>query len=316
MNAAAAAKAINSQPLNVANKILGTLTSAPSIATEYIASSPAASYTMTMLYYLVLFLFIAFLLAVIIHFTITPIFRFKPGDKGLIQVPSASDRFLYWNDKAQPPSIQLMPPEGDKGGKYMFENNFTVSIDILVRRLGQTTQKNRLVLVKANRAKPSNWLTVEPETDLQAYMSDKASMIVYFDTNNDLNVCAYIGPEGIPANSKPIKNIPLYKPFRLTIVVEERLFTVYLDGQHVFQRAVASGIFRNGKDIGIDMTKSEQGFYAPPFWPGEAEQRSIYHQNLMLWQRPIFAPEVREASPALALESHFDLLPEQDDQKC
>ena len=323
MNAARAinqAKPVTNLQQSAITDILGKgvqkVVGASQTAVDYVGTSSAATYTISLLYYIVLFIFVAFLLAVLIHFTITPIFRFKPGDKGLITIPAASDRWLYWNDKAQPRPLRLAPPEGDKGGMYPFENNFTVSIDLLVRRLAQTTQKNRLVLVKANRFKPDDWLNAAPTDDIQAYMSTKASMIVYFDENNDLNVCAYIGQTGTPANSKPLKNIPLYKPFRLTIVVEERLFTVYLDGQHVFQRAVATGIIRNGMDTGINVANQNQGFYAPPLWSDTAEQQSIYHQNLMVWHRPIMAPEVREASPALALESHFDTLPEQDDSKC
>lgn len=301
-------------------KVLSTVTQAPGQVVSIATSSPTASYAMSILYYVVLFAFVIFLVLVIVHFTVFPIFRFKPGDKGIIKVPSATDRWLYWNDTKQPTALQLAPPEGNKGGDYPFINNFTMSIDLLVRRLGQTTQKNRLVLIKANRNKTSSWLTQEPSDDLSAYMSDKASMIVYFDTNNDLNVSFFVNKNGVRTieSSKPIQNIPLYKPFRLTIVAEERIFTVYLDGKHVFQRAVPSGITVNKDDLNMtgNQAMNNQGFFAPPFWTGAAEQQSIFHQNLMLWHRPIQAVEVREASPALALESQFDVLPEQDDQKC
>ncbi len=308
-------------------KAVTTVTTLPQQATTYVASSPTATYAMSILYYVVLFVFVLFLGAVLIHFTILPIFRFKPGDKGIISVPAATDRWIYWNDTKQPAQLEIAPTtdEVTKGKTYSFINNFTVSVDLLVRRLGQTTPKNRIVLIKANRNKivsgPGSWLTPTPsDDDLAAYMREKASMIVYFDTNNDLNVSFFVNtPSGVTVeSSKPLPNVPLYKPFRLTIVVEERLFTVYLDGKHVFQRTVASGITVNPKDVNMTGTQgnSIQAFFAPPFFTGAAEQQSIFHQNLMLWQRPIQAVEVREASPALALESQFDLLPEQDDQKC
>jgi hypothetical protein len=151
-------------------------------------------------------------------------------------------------------------------------------------------------------------------------MKTRASMIVYFDTSNNLNVTFFNGVTGTPESSKPLANIPLYKPFRLTIVVEDKIFTVYLNGQHAFQRAVPAGISKNNGDIEQNPlvnknNQGRQGFYVPPRW-SSSEAPSIFHQNLMLWQRPISAAEVREASPTLASEADFNMVAEQSEGTC
>ncbi len=300
------------------NEILGGIQTSfaqvKNTVTSTVSESAVATYSISFLYYLLLFVFLVFLLLVLIHFTVMPIFRFKPGDKGYIKVPSRTDRFLYWNDNRQPAPLELVPTD-KQGSAYPFDNNFTVSVDVLVRKLGQTTPKNRIVLVKANRDKASDWCTATPTQNIATYMSERASMIIYFDTNNDLNVTFFNGTRGTYESSKPISNIPLYKPFRITVVAEEKLFTVYLNGKHVFQRAIPNGIANNTVDVSKG-SETKQAFYAPPYWSGANEQPTIFHQNLMLWHRPLQAPEVREASPSLALESDFDLTPESDERSC
>jgi hypothetical protein len=295
--------------------IKNTVSSVASAAGSTFTESPIATYSISIFYYIFLFLFVGFLALVVIHFTVMPIFRFKPGDKGYIKVPSKTDRFLYWNDHVQPAPLTMIPEAKDKASSYPFDNKFTVSVDVLVRKLGQTTPKNRVVLVKANRDKVNTWLQTAPMGNISNYMSDKASMIIYFDTNNDLNVTFFNGTTGTYESSRPLTNIPFYKPFRITVVVEEKIFTVYLDGKQAFQRAIPIGISNNSNDKS-NGTETRQAFYAPPYWPGANEQPTIFHQNLMLWHRALQAPEVREASPALALESDFDVSEESDERSC
>lgn len=301
------------------DEILGgiktSVSSVASSATSTISQSPIATYSISIFYYIFLMLFVGFLALVVIHFTIMPIFRFKPGDKGYIKVPSKTDRFLYWNDNVQPAPLTMIPQSKDKAADYPFDKNFTVSVDVLVRKLSQTTPKNRIVLVKANRDKGNNWLQSTPSENITTYMSDKASMILYFDTKNDLNITFFCGVKGTSESSRPLANIPLYKPFRITVVAEEKLFTIYIDGKQAFQRAVPAGISNNGNDRS-NSSETRQAFYAPPYWPGANEQPTIFHQNLMLWHRPLQAPEVREASPSLALESDFDVSSETEERSC
>ena len=91
------------------------------------------------------------------------------------------------------------------------------------------------------------------------------------------------------------------EPFRVTVVVEEKLFTVYLNGKQTFQRVVSEGIRLNSVN---GMKTDSQRFYAPPNW-AEQPKKTIYIQNLILWPRAISYSEVVSASPALATKDSF-----------
>lgn len=295
-------------------------------AVQNIGSPETGSYLMKVLFYLIFYAFVIFIVLTLVHFTITPIFRFTPGAKGYIGVPGTSDKEVYWAS-AVPVALDSAPnPDGVLKG-FKFENNFTVSIDVFVTKLADTAAQNRLILFKtfdfngSGRSKKAT-LTNEqfqqlcgisqtetnpsndgpsPGQNTQSYMAQASSMIMYLTETNDLVVTFFVGPNGTLYNSKPIQNIPLNTPFRITVVVEQKLFTVYLNGKQAFQRIVSEGITLNS--IGGLKTDSQR-FYAPPQW-AEQPKKTIYIQNLILWPRVIPYLEVTSASPALATADSF-----------
>jgi len=243
--------------------------------------------------------FIAFLVLILIHFTIKPIFRFSPADKGIIGVPSSSDSIVYWNSRTQPPPDDSVPKD-DKLNKYNFINNFSFSVDLYILKITETSARKRVILYKTD-------LTSVPgdfagSGDLSSHMQKSTSMIMYLSNTNDLGVTFYCGSSGTPYSIREIKNIPLYTPFRITVVVENKLFTVYLNGRQSFQRIVPSAITLNGKQ------DFPQRFYSAPNW-ANSPSRSIYLQNFQLWQRAITLNEVQQSFPALASAGDFDAPP-------
>jgi len=101
----------------------------------------------------------------------------------------------------------------------------------------------------------------------------------------------------------PLKNIPLYTPFRVTVVVEDKLFTVYLNSKQVFQRIVSGQISMPSTISGTQM------FFSSPDWANNPQQ-TVFVQNLHVWGRAISYKEVISAKPALALMADFGLTPE------
>jgi hypothetical protein len=84
--------------------------------------------------------------------------------------------------------------------------------------------------------------------------------------------------------------------------VQDKIFTVYLNGRQSFQRIVPSAITLNG-------TQSKpQRFYSAPSW-ANTPSRSVYLQNFQLWNRPISLAEVQQSYPALAAAADFDVPP-------
>ena len=314
-------------------KGLGTaVSSASSSATAY-ASTYASSYataengdyTLSVLFYLVLYAFILFLVLVIVHFTIMPIFKFTPGAKGLIGLPAASDDKVYWNTKVQPTAVAYAPLDNDPLGSYAYTNNFSFSIDLYVRRMTDTTATSRVILYKT--FKNGSQVTPAPSTpvadpmataptasqDLATYMSTKASMFMYLTETNDLVVTFFHGDQGTPYSTREIKNIPLYSPFRITVVVEDKTFTVYVNAQQAFQRSVPKQILALNSKDGLDT--GSQRFFPPPSW-ADAPTKTVFLQNFHLWPRAITYPEVQKAQPALALAADFNMPVESGTSSC
>jgi hypothetical protein len=324
MNAAAAAQERQIQ------SILGQATNVGKVlvqnAVEKVSSPETGSYLMKVLFYLLFYAFVIFIILMLVHFTITPVFRFTPDAKGYIGVPGTTDSKVYWAG-TPPAALDSAPDSKDEINAFKFENKFSFSIDIMATKLSDTDSQSRLVLFKTfdfdNSGRDSNknmsseqfkqLCGYNPDSstnniqggpsgeNTQSYMANASSMIIYITETNDLVVTFFVGPNGTVYNSRPIRNIPLNEPFRVTVVVEEKLFTVYLNGKQTFQRIVSEGIRLNSVN---GMKTDSQRFYAPPSW-AEQPKKSIYIQNLILWPRMISYSEVVNASPALATADSF-----------
>lgn len=274
--------------------------------TNTASSGFTGSFLLSTIFYFLMYVFILFIILLLIHFTYRPIFKFLPSDKGIIGIPGLDDKKVYWNSKTQPASGDIVPKAGmgDNLDLQAFVDNFTVSIDVLVKRLPESQEKNRVILVKAPQTAS---FSSDPGNNIIDYFNGKASMVIYLDTTNNLNVVFYSGTPMSPFAIRPIQNIPLNTPFRVTVVAEKKFFSVYLNGKYVFQRNVTGGFTTTG---------TNQKFHVPPQWNSSGSTKSIYVQNLILWPRSIQSVEVREASPALALRPDFDAGDDPDSGYC
>lgn len=280
--------------------------SASSYASSYSSSyltSENGNFTLSVLFYIVLYSFILFLILVIVHFSITPVFKFTPGAKGLVGVPSSTDDIVYWNKKSQPSDSEIVPTANDSLSTFEFMRNFSFSVDIFLRKITDAGINKRILLYLAYEPPTSTSLTnnnmiidtdfTATTTTTQSVLVRKSYMGMYLTDTNDLIVTFVSG--GTPYSTRPIKNIPFYTPFRVTVVVEDKSFSVFINGQQAFQRIVP-GVLTFSREKLLK-------FYPPPFGP------PIYVQNLHIWPRAISYKEVQRAQPALALESDFGTMP-------
>lgn len=306
----------------VATSATSAYSSVSSTASSYTGGDTGGFFLKTLFYFL-LYSFILLLILIFVHFTVRPVFSFVPGGKGFLQVSSGSDDKVYWNDKKQPipDSIEARTPVDDplKVGTtdtltaYDWINNFSFSVDIYIRKLQESNPNTRVILYKTYRYGNVGSDTpvvsspfappIASNESLVTYMKPKCSMLVYLTDANDLIVTLFspVGGTSTDFSCRPIKNIPLNEPFRLSVVVEEKVFTVYLNGKQTFQKAIPSGIAKNPS---VTSTQPER-FYPPPSWA--INPRTVYLQNFHLWPRPISYAEVVSAQPALAKKQDFDL---------
>ena len=284
----------------------GSAASSAYSASAAVGSIGPGSYFLRVIFYIFMYGFIAFLVLVVIHFTIAPVFRFSPGDKGVIGVPASSDSLVYWNSRVQPQPGDSVPKD-DKLNKYQFINNFSFSVDLYVLKLTETSANKRVILYKTDLTSTPGDFTdsssASARTSISSHMQSSTSMILYLTSTNDLGLTFYCGSSGTPYSIREIKNIPLYTPFRITVVVQDKIFTVYLNGRQSFQRIVPSAITLNGTQ------STSQRFYAAPSW-ANTPSRSVYLQNFQLWPRAIGLAEVQQSYPALAAASDFDAPPD------
>ena len=284
------------------------VSSATSYATSY-ATSENGNYTLQVLFYVFLYTFFLFLILVLVHFTIKPVFKFTPGSAGLIRVAVPTDDKVYWNSKVQPPPADRVPKEGDSLASYDFTNNFSFSVDLYVRKMTDTAPNKRIILYKTYMYGSDLSAPIAGPTGLSAgpgaadgretFMQSKCSMYMYLSDTNNLGLTFFAGASGTPYNIKEIDNIPFYTPFRVTVVVEDKTFTMYINAKQTFQRVVPSTISLN---TSISLTTTSQRFYAPPSW---ANSQTVFLQNFHVWPRAISYPEVQQAQPALARKEDF-----------
>jgi hypothetical protein len=300
---------------------------ATSYATSY-ATPENGSYLLNVLFYLFMYLFILFVILLIVHFSITPVFKFTPGAKGYIGVLSETDNKVYWNDKKQPLTEQLsrVPKMEDDLSSYPFITDFSFSVDLFIRRITDAEKSNQRVILyktfeygsdlpdKKAVTGTDKYALETPREDegLEEYMQKHCSMYMYLSDTNNLGVTFFSGPEGTPYSIREIRNVPLYTPFRVTVVSQGRTFTVYVNGKQAFQRMIPGAISLNSMN---SMPTTTQRFYASPEWAKRPTQ-TIFLQNLHLWPRAITYTEVTNAQPALALASDFEMGPEVGTDKC
>lgn len=284
-------------------KIAAAGSSISSAATS-LTSETNTQYLLSVLYYILLYVFVIFIVLVIVHYTITPVFKFLPGGAGVIRVPGVNTLdTVYWTKGGQPPLNDKVPVNNDKLDSYDFLTDFTFAIDLLIRRVPETTVNKRLVMYMADRSSTDTMIGSGPgtSTDLLTYLTGKSSMAMHLNETNDLIISFYTNGLSGPGwfSCRPITNIPLYTPFRITVVVEKRLFTVYLNNQQATQRVLP-------KNLGEVRTAPQRFFYSPNW----NQTQSSFVQNLHVWTYPIPYKELVEAQPALATIPDFDAPPE------
>jgi len=302
--------AIKNTGVAVKNSAVKTYTQVSETVAES-ATPEAGSYFLKVLFFIFMYGFIIFLVLVVVHFTIRPIFSFSPGAPGIISIPGNSTDIIYWNKKVQPAPSSMIPMPNDGLAAYDFVNNFTFSVDLFVGNLTNTGSTTRLILYKtfqptanAPPLAPAP-APVDSIDNFISYMSENSSMIMYLTDTNDLTVTFFSGVNATNYSCPYIQNVPLFTPFRITVVVEDSLFSVYLNGKQTFQRITPSKISVNSS---IPNNSSQQVFFSAPGWANQPTQ-TIFLQNMHLWNRAITYSEVANASPALALASEFNLPP-------
>ena len=305
--------------------------------------SSGGNYVLQVLFYLFLYGFVIFLLLVLIHYTVRPIFQFSPGGTGVVPLATTSGYSTYWNKGTQPLVSDMVPDPSnlaDPLREYPFITQYSFSIDLYITDMSTSSFVDKLLFYKAGQ--PQISLTPRSSTDGETGLAPKipacavtpasqsdgtsvssspspsssnyrvikntpitsiedtmaalpVSMIGYLSKTNDVVITFFCGKTATRYSSFPIRNVPLYTPFRVTVVVETNSFTVYLNGMQLSQTKVPQ-MQLNFSDT------SPQQFFPNTF---KGENKCGYVQNLLIWNRPITYNEISAVPVALTTAANF-----------
>jgi hypothetical protein len=223
-------------------------------------------------------LFLLFLILLVVHYTITPIFIFSIGDTGYIPLVQTNDGQLVWTKG---------PVASDLSANVLriLPNSFTVQMDVYVENQNVLGKFDRVFFYRAMRPVVPN----NADTIMNQYVESNIICRLLPDTN-DLVVSAITlpdpnNPETATLESTPtILNVPIRQPFRITCVLLPNTLEVYLNG-----RLFGTKTFR------YPLKASVSYFFGPP----DAYNSSVRIMNIQYWDRPLNSVEIRKAGPAL-----------------
>ena len=283
---------------------LPTLPSLPTISTVTgMSLSSSGGYALQFFFYFFLYGLVLFLMLILVHYAVYPVFQFVPGGKGIIPITTTTDYSMYWNKGIQP--ITAAPDRSitaDSLINYKFENQYSVSIDICLTDLTGKSGLDRLIFYSSTSPFDPTTSSLQSgavANGIASQFSNKStgvSMICYVDDNtNDIIVTYFLNAgdgSKVQRSSFPIQNIPLYTPLRIMIVYDTNIFTVYYNGLQVSQTSVGGTSPQNpGKN---------EIFYA-----NTRTGKCGYVQTLMLWSRAVHQEELAGVKVALTPISKF-----------
>lgn len=229
-------------------------------------------------------IFLLFLVLLVVHYTIRPIFTFSIGDQGYIPLVKTNDGQLVWTRG---------PVAADLSANVMriLPNSFTVQMDVYVENTPTLSNVDRVLFYRSMRPViPNNDNTLMKQYDgsnlIVRLLPDTNDLVVSAITLPDMNNAETASLESTPT----ILNVPVRQPFRITIALHSNTLEVYLNG-----RLFGTKTFRYP-------LKASTGYF---FGPPDLYRNSVRIMNVQYWDRVLSSAEVRNAGPALPDKSLF-----------
>lgn len=260
---------------------------------NYMTEGGVNSGVVQYVYYFIGITLFILLLLVLVNYTITPIFRTRPGGKGVIPLPGTDDSSLFWKNTNNISVIaDQNTPINSKSKLYSF------LLDIQVDDPTAATSMPRVLFSRGG-------IVTDPEqpyssTDTILVLNPSFNSIVYLDhLTNDLHVAVQTieSNETTPqvlVESIIIPNIPVRKAVRLGVMVGDRVLEVYINGYLVRSKTFSKPV----RDIVGDIQPPADNILS----------RVARVANLRIWDRPLSPSEFRAYGSA----TDFDMLPVAD----
>jgi hypothetical protein len=263
----------------------------PYSSTNYTMENGMSSGVLQYVFYFIMLVIIILLILVLVHFTIKPIFRLNPGDKGVIGLPGSNDSSLFWKT----PDTAITVKDLDTPLASLVEN-WSFMLDIQLDNPTANTNAPRILFSRgaqlAQTTKPFS------KSDTILTINPSFNVCVFLDRiTNDL----YIAVQTIsPQSNTPsielisVPNIPVGTAIRLGVFVGSRVLEVYVNGNLLSSKAFPNSL------------RKVTGPLQPA--PDTIMNSTARVANLRIWARPVSPAEFRSYGSATS----FDVKPIQD----
>jgi hypothetical protein len=240
------------------------------------------------LFYLSIISFFIFMILIVVHYTITPVFKFdSSGTSAPIDVSAGiTDGQLSWSSGPAPPDSPPSP-----GFKNLLNSDYTLSFDVFVSTDFSTVSSPHVVLYRSTAPKE---LPATIRVDQISGIFTDSNIIVHIDsTRNDLNITMQTKTSSDVSTSEslpPIVNVPVGTPFRVGIIFTSNYVEAYINGKLEGTRIL------EGTLIG-----SQGTFYSPP----SRVSSRVKIANIQYWARILTPSDLRAIGPVLPAPSFF-----------
>jgi hypothetical protein len=161
--------------------------------------------------------------------------------------------------------------------------NYTISIDVAISNRIIDQSVPRVLLYRAPQS-----VTLSSTTDKSINVIStkmlQTNFILYLDPyKNDLMADVFLNDTSLRKISMPpIENLPIQKPFRITMMLSNNLLEIYINGE--LQKSLP---FNNGRTPREVDTTSK--FYGPPAIVGQ----NVVVSNVSYWATPLSSKAIR-----------------------
>lgn len=230
------------------------------------------------LYYLIIVVIIGLFILVLVHYTLYPIFKVRPGEKGIVGLPGSDDSKLFWKHTNE---VKTLKQQETPLGSII--ENWSMLLDIQVDNPTANTNYPRILFTRGQTLVPPKEAFKDNDTILT--INPNFNVCLWLERmTNDLNISIQTvfekGDLIVPTvETISIPNVPVGKATRIGVMIGSRVLEVYVNGY-----LIKSKTFTN-------RPRASVGDLQPPFHDILSSTARV--ANLRLWNRPLTPAEFR-----------------------
>jgi hypothetical protein len=232
------------------------------------------------IFYILIAIFAVIIILVVIHYLVHPIL---PESITTNLIPGMNDSKFFWN---APLNLNQLTVNEQYIGDLPY--NYTVMFDIQIDNPTARSGLSRVFINRGSAYDPTKETGYYANPLLINRLIPDFNFIVYCDTiSTDMNIAVQTQTSdqgGSPVTSTElsiIKNFPIQKSIRLTIVIIQKSFEVYINGKLYDIKSLSAPLKKVISPINPPITDVYTGI--TPF--GRIK-------NLRLWRRTLMAKEI------------------------